>query len=496
MSESRSESAVESAGPVSFRGGPMPSMNEMSELASHSSVDNSFHMADNNMEFRTAGSSIMDDIAPHGNQFEDGGWNRSSAFDANNGPRDFGDMQSQARTAIDNAFQNGAAGDSSIGQLENSINSLESESQNIANLIQNLIQEIQNHSTNSGLGNLGCGAGIPGETGSGATPPESGMGGYGCGNISQLGSGNTGGYGNGEGSITNPGQTTTPPETGIGGSGCGNISQPGNGNTGGGCGGGETAITNPGQTTTPPETGIGGSGCGNISQLGNGNTGGGCGGGETTITNPGTTGTASGNPADAIVQVIANDGAVAGGEEVSEGSGFFVTSSGGIITDYHVVEGSQGPIEIVLPNGETVEAQVAKTDEADDLALLQVVGGTNGEFPTLQLASDADASATDTDYGHPGGDAQLLETSGAYEGQTSFNNFDIEDISSEDPGFNFNREGDLFDMNIQPGDSGSPILNSSGQVVSIVDLGSAGCGAGCGNFGVGTPAQDAESLLS
>lgn len=56
-----------------------------------------------------------------------------------------------------------------------------------------------------------------------------------------------------------------------------------------------------------------------------------------------------------------------------------------------------------------------------------------------------------------------------------------------------NRDGDLFSMNIQPGDSGGPILNSQGQVVSVVDLGASGSGSG--SFGVGTPAQDVETLL-
>ncbi len=67
----------------------------------------------------------------------------------------------------------------------------------------------------------------------------------------------------------------------------------------------------------------------------------------------------------------------------SEGSGFFITSTGEIITNNHVVTDAD-KIEIETVDGTTYEAEVVGSDPATDLALIRVKS-SDGGFPHLQL---------------------------------------------------------------------------------------------------------------
>jgi S1-C subfamily serine protease len=57
----------------------------------------------------------------------------------------------------------------------------------------------------------------------------------------------------------------------------------------------------------------------------------------------------------------------------SQGSGFFVTANGHIVTNVHVVKRSS-IAEVRLNDGKTYRARVVGVDEASDLALLKVDG--------------------------------------------------------------------------------------------------------------------------
>ncbi len=58
-----------------------------------------------------------------------------------------------------------------------------------------------------------------------------------------------------------------------------------------------------------------------------------------------------------------------------QGSGFFITSDGYIVTNNHVVEGAI-KVQVVRDTGDILEAKVVGTDPGTDLALLKVEGGT------------------------------------------------------------------------------------------------------------------------
>src|SRR6202789_1868163 len=100
-----------------------------------------------------------------------------------------------------------------------------------------------------------------------------------------------------------------------------------------------------------------------------------------------------------VVAIETTTAPTALGTTHSTGSVFFVTPDS-IVTADHVINDSNGPIDITLSNGQKVEAKVSKVDAADDLALLTVTN-PNANFPTLSVASDADVSPTENLYGHP-----------------------------------------------------------------------------------------------
>ncbi len=56
-----------------------------------------------------------------------------------------------------------------------------------------------------------------------------------------------------------------------------------------------------------------------------------------------------------------------------EGSGFFISEDGYLVTNNHVIEGA-GSVQIIMSDGTTLEAEVLGTDSRTDLALLKVDG--------------------------------------------------------------------------------------------------------------------------
>ncbi|GAE30629.1 hypothetical protein JCM9152_2043 [Halalkalibacter hemicellulosilyticusJCM 9152] len=65
------------------------------------------------------------------------------------------------------------------------------------------------------------------------------------------------------------------------------------------------------------------------------------------------------------VAVIAGSG--------SRGTGFIISPDGYMLTNHHVIEQNE-PFYVSLPNGEVYEAEVIKSIETPDLALLKVEG--------------------------------------------------------------------------------------------------------------------------
>ena len=138
-----------------------------------------------------------------------------------------------------------------------------------------------------------------------------------------------------------------------------------------------------------------------------------------------------------------------------QGSGFILDKAGHILTNFHVVDGANRGIEVMLSNKRRYPARVVGMDKVHDLALLQI------DAPDLQPVTLADSSQLNVGQkvyaiGNPFGLSGTM-TSGIISSIRSIRNADgapIEDAIQTDAAIN-------------PGNSGGPLLNSHGEVIGI-----------------------------
>ena len=137
---------------------------------------------------------------------------------------------------------------------------------------------------------------------------------------------------------------------------------------------------------------------------------------------------------------------------LGQGSGFFISSDGYIVTNNHVVEGAI-KVEVVRDNGDILEAKVVGTDPGMDLALLMVDGG--GSFPAVALGH-AEAKVGDwvIALGNPFGlegtvTAGIVSALGRDIGMGAYDSF-IQ-----------------IDASVNRGNSGGPTFNQAGEVIGV-----------------------------
>ncbi len=164
------------------------------------------------------------------------------------------------------------------------------------------------------------------------------------------------------------------------------------------------------------------------------------------------------------------------------GSGFVIESSGYILTNNHVVEGSISgdPIVVTLNNGRTYNAQVVGTDAAYDLAVLKI---SAINLPALQFGDSDKIQVGDPviAVGSPLGLSGTVTSgiisaknravsAGGSSGESSFINALQTDAA------------------INPGNSGGPLVDQTGAVIgvnsAIASLGSS-FGGQSGSIGLG-----------
>ena len=141
-----------------------------------------------------------------------------------------------------------------------------------------------------------------------------------------------------------------------------------------------------------------------------------------------------------------------------QGSGFLVDAEGHILTNYHVVQDATS-ISVTIANGEALEAELAGSSHADDIALLKVDAEAVAGITPLKLGDSAAVK--------PG---QMAIALGSPFGLD--NSISVGVVS----GVNRSRAGALHrlitgmiqtDASLNPGNSGGPMLNSLGEVVGI-----------------------------
>jgi serine protease Do len=149
-------------------------------------------------------------------------------------------------------------------------------------------------------------------------------------------------------------------------------------------------------------------------------------------------------------------GALGGGASqpavLAEGSGFFVSSDGYIVTNNHVVQNAK-TVTVVTDDGKTLDAKVVGTDPKTDLAVVKV--DQKGDYPYVSFASGTPrigdwVVAIGNPYGLGGtATAGIISAEGRDIGDGPYDRFL------------------QIDAPINKGNSGGPTFNMQGQVVGV-----------------------------
>src|SRR5688572_18279466 len=135
-----------------------------------------------------------------------------------------------------------------------------------------------------------------------------------------------------------------------------------------------------------------------------------------------------------------------------QGSGFFISRDGYIVTNNHVVD-KAAKVQVVTEDGSTLDAKVIGTDPKTDLALLKVEGRT--DFPFVKLADIMPrvgewVVAMGNPFGLDGTvTAGIVSAHGRDIGAGPYNDF----IQIDAP--------------VNRGNSGGPTFNTKGEVVGV-----------------------------
>lgn len=148
------------------------------------------------------------------------------------------------------------------------------------------------------------------------------------------------------------------------------------------------------------------------------------------------------------------------------GAGWFWDDEGHIVTNYHVVRPTTSfvtPITIIVEtfDGEQFEAEIIGGDPVSDIAVLKIDAGANvSDALPIGDSADLKPGMTAVALGHPFGiDQAFSMTHGIISGlsrsiQAGTNTMPIPAVIQTDA-----------DMN--PGNSGGPLLNSAGEVIGV-----------------------------
>ncbi len=134
-----------------------------------------------------------------------------------------------------------------------------------------------------------------------------------------------------------------------------------------------------------------------------------------------------------------------------QSSGFFIDPSGIVLTNRHVIEDAS-EITVILQDTTRLKASLIATTRQSDIALLKVHGGKT--FPTVRFG--------DSDRMRPGDPVFLIGNPFGL-GSTVTSGI----ISALDRNTTESESGSFFqiDAALNPGNSGGPVFNSSGDVI-------------------------------
>lgn len=149
--------------------------------------------------------------------------------------------------------------------------------------------------------------------------------------------------------------------------------------------------------------------------------------------------------------------------EQNIGSGFIVSADGLVITNKHVVSQQDATYKIRLNNGDTFPVENIYRDPLNDLAILKINPPTKLEALALGDSDNLRLGQTTIAIGTPLGEFTNSVTKGIISGLGR-------GITAGSPFEGFVERLDNViqtDAPISPGNSGGPLLNSSGQVIGV-----------------------------
>ncbi len=173
------------------------------------------------------------------------------------------------------------------------------------------------------------------------------------------------------------------------------------------------------------------------------------------------------------------------------GTGIVIGSDGTILTNNHVVEGSTDISVTAMGDGRTYHGTVAGFDRQDDLAVIKLRGASGLQTAPLGDSDKVKVGDSIVGVGNAGGTGSPTAAGGRV---TALDRSIT--ASDESAGASEQLTGLIqVAANIQPGDSGGPLINSSGQVVGVNTAASQGfrLGAG-GGQGFAIPISKAVSI--
>jgi S1-C subfamily serine protease len=176
------------------------------------------------------------------------------------------------------------------------------------------------------------------------------------------------------------------------------------------------------------------------------------------------------------------------GGGTATGSGFLVDHDGTILTNAHVVEGSNDVSVRFGESGELINADVKGRDPSTDLAVLKIDPDKAKDAPPLPLGNSRSAAVGNpvVAIGNPFGYTRTVTTgivSALARQITAPNGFPIRNVIQTDAAIN-------------PGNSGGPLLDQNGRVIGInSQIATGGSGNGSVGIGFAIPINTAKSLL-
>jgi putative serine protease PepD len=146
-----------------------------------------------------------------------------------------------------------------------------------------------------------------------------------------------------------------------------------------------------------------------------------------------------------------------GGSSQAEGSGFVVDTDGHVVTNAHVVDGATS-IKVRFQTGKTAKATLVGTDDSTDIAVIKVAADASQLHP-LSFASSSgvqvgqEVAAIGSPFGLPESMSAGI-VSALNRTITAPNNYSISGAIQTDAAINH-------------GNSGGPLLNTSGDVIGV-----------------------------